>query len=120
MTTEIDGYLAKSTPETVVEPWQPRWNRHRPAYITEVDGGVIACCDALDLLRGIEKESADIVFLDPPFNLGKKYGGMRTSDDLHEVSSYLTYMQRVLRRSADVLKPGGSLFLYHLPSWAFQ
>jgi site-specific DNA-methyltransferase (adenine-specific) len=77
-------------------------------------------CDAFDLLDVVRNETADIVFLDPPFNLGKRYGAKGRKADRLAESDYLSFMQRLLERTIDVLKPGGALYLYHLPRWAFQ
>jgi site-specific DNA-methyltransferase (adenine-specific) len=76
--------------------------------------------EALDLLSEVQDETADIVFLDPPFNLGKKYGAEGRKADLLPESEYLTFMRSLLSRAIEILKPGGALYLYHLPRWAFQ
>jgi site-specific DNA-methyltransferase (adenine-specific) len=82
--------------------------------------GQIVCSDAEALLGRLKKNSADIVFLDPPFNLGKRYGSKNSSDDRRNEDEYRDFMRRILRLSVDVLKPGGALYLYHLPFWASQ
>jgi len=35
--------------------------------------GVLYCADCIDILPQIPKESIDLIFADPPFNIGKKY-----------------------------------------------
>src|SRR5256885_1469546 len=42
--------------------------------LRRVDGGQIFNGDALTFLRAVRDAVADVVFLDPPFNLGKLYG----------------------------------------------
>jgi site-specific DNA-methyltransferase (adenine-specific) len=73
--------------------------------------------DALAFLRALRDGVADIVFLDPPFNLGKEYGPLALVEaadpDVYEV-----FMRAVLKESARILAPGGALFLYHMPVWA--
>src|SRR6266704_3562894 len=92
-------------------PWAPgRLYRHP-------DGDVV-CGDALAFLNSLRDASADIIFLDPPFNLGKRYGRAPSRADRLDDSAYYAYMWQVLQRSAVVLRPGGSLFLYHVPRWA--
>lgn len=76
--------------------------------------------DALEFLRATEAESCDLVFLDPPFNLGKDYGPELISGDRMPVAEYRAWMQEILTQSVRVLSPGGALFLYHLPVWAIQ
>lgn len=80
-------------------------------------GSYLARSEALIFFRALHSEIADLVFLDPPFNLGKYYG---VAPWLEEGSSdaYELYMRQVLREAVRILKPGGALFLYHLPSWA--
>jgi site-specific DNA-methyltransferase (adenine-specific) len=82
--------------------------------------GEIVHADALELLRAIPDASADIIFLDPPFNLGKSYGKNGRRDDRLGEAQYYTYMSRVLTRAVGVLKPGGALYLYHLPRWSIR
>jgi site-specific DNA-methyltransferase (adenine-specific) len=77
-------------------------------------------CDALDLLSGLKSNSVDIVFLDPPFNLGKQYGTRSAQADSRETAEYLSFMTQVLKLSIAALKPGGALYLYHIPLWAMQ
>lgn len=83
--------------------------------IQETPNGIITCLDAITFLRSLNDESVDIIFLDPPFNLNKKYG--KISDKRND-KEYEAEINLVLERSAQVLKPGGSLFLYHIPKWA--
>ena len=60
------------------------------------------------------------MFLDPPFNLGKRYGKNGSHDDRKKEADYIQYMSRIIARSAQVLKPGGALYLYHIPKWAIR
>jgi site-specific DNA-methyltransferase (adenine-specific) len=72
------------------------------------------------MLTSLRDESADIIFLDPPFNLGKAYGRRgREADRLLE-DDYFRYLRQVLDRSVSVLKNGGALYIYHLPKWALR
>lgn len=75
--------------------------------------------DARELLATVKNETIDLVFLDPPFSLGKNYGIHGCLESLDE-SEYESAMIEVLHESVRVLKPGGSLFLYHLPRWAMR
>lgn len=75
--------------------------------------GVLCQADCLELLRALPTESVDLVFLDPPFNLGKKYG-RRVNDKLDE-AEYLAWCRMWLAESVRVLKKGGAVFVYHLP-----
>src|SRR5437773_7719360 len=46
----------------------------RPRSISHVQGGFLVNADALPFLESLKDGIASIVFLDPPFNLGKDYG----------------------------------------------
>jgi site-specific DNA-methyltransferase (adenine-specific) len=74
--------------------------------------------DALEFLKKLPDSIADLVFLDPPFNLGKAYG--RNASDHRSDSEYRKWMKSVLNESVRVLAKGGALYLYHLPAWAVE
>ena len=97
-----------------------RAHARRLGILHRVGSSQIVCTDGLDLLEALEDESADLVFLDPPFNLGKSYGARGRKGDLVEENAYFAYLWQVVQRAAAVLKPGGALFLYHLPRWALR
>ena len=94
------------------------WQREPPGEVRRLPRGDIVCCDALDFLESLRDECAQIVFMDPPFNLGKSYGCDDGHQDRRKEGDYLRYMTEVVRRSCDVLRPGGALYLYHIPRWA--
>jgi site-specific DNA-methyltransferase (adenine-specific) len=91
--------------------------RSRMKVVSTVCDGVLTCGDALMFSRALRSEIADIVFLDPPFNLGKEYGIARWLEN-GDADAYEFYMKKIIREMVRVLKPGGALFLYHLPYWA--
>jgi len=72
------------------------------------------------MLNALRDACADIVFLDPPFNLGKRYGKNGSNGDLKAEADYKAYMSAVISRSSEVLKNGGALYLYHIPKWAIR
>jgi len=82
--------------------------------------GEVLHADALQLLRALPDETADIVFLDPPFNLGKRYSKSQPSLDRKPELEYSRWLDEILAASARVLAPGGALYLYHLPVWAMR
>jgi len=96
------------------------WKGSYSGLILRMRHGEIVCDDALNFLNSLNEQCADIVFLDPPFNLGKRYGGCSEKEDRLKEDSYLKYMTAILWRSTAVLKPGGALYLYHLPKWAMR
>jgi site-specific DNA-methyltransferase (adenine-specific) len=73
----------------------------------------------MKLFAAIPDERIDTVFADPPFNLAKDYGNGKDKDDL-ENGDYLKWCYRWIDQCIRVLKPGGSIFIYNLPQWAFH
>lgn len=82
--------------------------------------GVIAEGDALAFLRSLADGSADLVFLDPPFNLGKVYAPRKANLDARSEDEYRTWMEAILTESVRILGDGGTLYLYHVPVWAMR
>jgi site-specific DNA-methyltransferase (adenine-specific) len=73
----------------------------------------------MDLLQTVGDGRIDAVFADPPFNLAKDYGNGKDKDDL-ESGDYLSWCFGWMDECIRVLKPGGSMFVYNLPQWAFH
>lgn len=96
------------------------WKSDPPGKVLRSSKGDVVCADALDCLNALVDECADIVFLDPPFNIGKRYGKNGSKGDQKKEEEYLDYMHRVIIRSAQLLKTGGALYLYHIPKWAVR
>jgi len=96
------------------------WNGTYKGAIYRHTAGEIVQDDALHCLESLREGCADIVFLDPPFNLGKRYGKNGSHHDSKKESEYIKYMEKVIARSAAVLRPGGALYLYHIPKWAIR
>lgn len=100
-----------------LRPW---WKVEPPCNLYQYPKGDIVCSDALHFLNALKEGCADIIFLDPPFNLGKKYSTVIADADRMKESEYLSYMTQIIYRSVEVLKPGGAFYLYHMPRWAVK
>lgn len=87
--------------------------KHEPIFKTKL--GCLYQADCLDLLAEMAEGSVDLVFADPPFNLGKDYG--RGIDDALAHESYLSWCDRWIAECVRVLKPGGAFYLFNLPRW---
>lgn len=74
--------------------------------------------DCLDLLATLDEGSVDLIFSDPPFNLGKDYGA-GVQDDL-ATDDYLQWCATWIKESCRVLAPGGAFWLYNLPKWNIE
>lgn len=66
------------------------------------------------LPRGV----VDLLFWDPPFNIGKSYGG--GIDDALPETYYWELLRFWLDLCTPLLKPTGSIVIYHIPQWAFH
>src|SRR5437763_2961143 len=88
-----------------------------PAFATDL--GAVYNADCFDLFSSLKDGSVDSVFADPPFNLGKDYGNGAEKDELN-TDDYLAWCSRWIGESVRVVKPGGSIFVYNLPQWAYH
>jgi len=99
----------------------PKKDVFRPRARIEIvpvgGNGFLTCADALTFSQTLQPGKADVVFLDPPFNLGKNYGVARWLEE-GDADAYEFYIKKLIREMVRILKPGGALFLYHLPYWA--
>ena len=64
--------------------------------------------DCLELLPQLPGESVDLVFADPPFNIGYEYDQY---SDRKSKADYLAWTDRWLAAAVRVLKPDGSMFV---------
>lgn len=64
--------------------------------------------DCVELLKKLKKESVDLVFADPPFNIGYKYD---VYDDTQESSEYLAWSRNWIQGVYRALKPDGTFWL---------
>jgi site-specific DNA-methyltransferase (adenine-specific) len=88
-----------------------------PAFSTDL--GAVYNTDCMNLLAVLNDGSIDTIFADPPFNLAKDYGNGKDKDDL-DSGDYLKWCYRWIDECVRALKPGGSMFVYNLPQWAFH
>jgi len=77
--------------------------------------GVLFDGDCLDVMSRVRDETVDLVFADPPFNLGKLYG-KQVNDSLAE-EQYVEWCRAWIDEGTRILRPGGAFFLYNLPRW---
>jgi site-specific DNA-methyltransferase (adenine-specific) len=87
-----------------------------PIFVTEL--GALFQGDCTELLPHFRDECVDTVFADPPFNLGKEYGG--SVSDLRNEDEYLEWCREWIDECCRILKPGGSFFLYNIPRWNIE
>jgi len=106
------------TPTGPSQLWKPATSHKR--FRTSLAHGDIYCGDALAYFHELRTGTADLIFLDPPFNLGKVYSNSRRRLDQQPKAQYQLWMSLVLQEAIRVLAPGGTLYLYHIPEWAIR
>lgn len=78
--------------------------RSEPFFETRL--GRLYNCDALDLLRSIKSESVDVIFADPPYNIGKTEW-----DEFSSMEKYLDWTEQWIREGYRILKEEGTMFV---------
>ena len=68
----------------------------------------IICGDCIELLGEVKKPFADLVFADPPFNIGYKYDKYK---DKVKSKRYIAWSRDWMAACLNVLKPGGSFYI---------
>jgi DNA modification methylase len=69
--------------------------------------------DCLEVMKKMSSESVDVIITDPPFNIGKKYGGVY--EDNKKFDEYLNWCKSWLTECIRLLKSDGSLYLFNYP-----
>jgi len=76
----------------------------------EKNGHAIIWGDAIDALNNqIPNDSIDLIFADPPYNIGKNFNGRK--DRWPSEDAYLTWSYQWLKLCISKLKPNGSLYV---------
>ena len=69
--------------------------------------------DCIKELEKIQGKSVDLIITDPPFNIGKKYGGVYKDNKKHE--EYIEWCKEWLTECIRLLQKSGSLYLFNYP-----
>lgn len=88
-------------PDIALDPSQGEIYRNADA--------VVARTDALMGLRALPDACVDLVFADPPYNIGKQFGDFK--DQWASDEEYVKWCQRWLAQCLRVMRPAGSLYL---------
>ncbi len=76
----------------------------------EKDGHIVFHGDCIEILRNkVDDESIDLIFADPPYNIGKDFGGF--IDKWEKDEQYLNWCYEWLSLCIQKLKPTGSLYV---------
>jgi SOS regulatory protein LexA len=106
----IQGILfdvIKNTDTQKITPRVEKINKDIKPLLNTVFNG-----DVMDLLRRLPDESVDMVFGDPDYNVGIKYGNNTYTKDFQE---YISWYIELTKESMRVLKKDGNLFMMNYP-----
>mgnify|MGYP000586758980 CR=1 FL=1 len=73
-----------------------------------LEANTVHCGDCLKLLEQMERGTVDLVFADPPFNIGYEYD---LYNDRRSRQEYLDWSRKWIAKVFDVLKPTGTFWL---------
>jgi site-specific DNA-methyltransferase (adenine-specific) len=95
----LDGYSPVSEVVTLSQGFSSASNSNNTLYLGS----------CIDVLPTIPDESVDLVFADPPYNIGKTFGDFKDSwpSDIQYAKWCFNWLQLLLRK----LKPTGSIYL---------
>jgi len=77
---------------------------------------IIYCGDCLNILDEVKNGSCRLVFADPPYNLGKKFGN--NSDTWETPLSYKNWCKTWIDKCIDKLTPDGSIMIMGHPRFS--
>lgn len=97
-----------------------RWVSHNSTTslshnTTPLSPNTIHCMDCLDGLRRLPHDSVDLVFADPPYNIGMDYDNGNTSLDRHE--AYYDWCSEWFKAVKRILRPGGAFYVIQYPEY---
>lgn len=79
-----------------------------PEIESHDDDSFVACGDSLSLLKLLKEKSIDLIFVDPPYNIGKNFGNNK--DHWCSVNEYITWCKSWIDECFRVLKDDGTFY----------
>ena len=88
----------------------PSFHQDFQETIFEKDGHKIYWGDSINILQNqIPNESIDLIFVDPPYNIGKNFNGLK--DKWKNEDDYLSWCYQWIDLCIQKLKPSGSMYI---------
>ncbi len=72
------------------------------------DNHLVACGDSLELLKGIKDKTIDLIFIDPPYNIGKDFGNNK--DEWESTEKYIEWCKKWIDECFRILKDDGTFY----------
>lgn len=69
---------------------------------------LVACGDSLELLKKIKDKTIDLIFIDPPYNLGKDFGNNK--DSWATTNDYIEWCKKWIDECFRILKDNGTFY----------
>lgn len=83
----------------------------------ENENSIICCGDSIKLLSNMREKSVDLIFADPPYNIGKYFGNNK--DSWSSVDEYISWCKEWIDECFRVLKDEGTFYFMtatqHMP-----
>lgn len=73
------------------------------------ENNILICSDVFEGLQSVQNESVDLIFIDPPYNIGKKFDN--TFDKWSSDEEYLNWCYKWIDVCIDKLKKTGSMYI---------
>lgn len=73
------------------------------------ESNTLICADVFEGLKSVSDESVDLVFIDPPYNIGKKFAS--TNDKWNSDEDYLDWCYKWIDICIKKLKKNGSMYI---------
>lgn len=75
-----------------------------------METNIIYCGDSLEVMKKIPNNSIDLIFADPPYNIGKKFGVGKENGDKMAKREYLLWCKRWIDECMRILKQTGTFY----------
>jgi DNA modification methylase len=73
--------------------------------------------DCVEVMKSLQAETIDMIFADPPFNIGKRYGGKSSNDNRLD---YYDWCAEWIAQGFRLLKPTGTFYLMTIARHIFR
>ncbi|MBX7169837.1 MAG: site-specific DNA-methyltransferase [Pyrinomonadaceae bacterium] len=83
----------------------PNQRLHQTDFLNQT-----VCANLFEVIDYLPKQFADLILIDPPYNLSKNFNGFKFKSSDNE--SYLEYLRSWFGKVVEFLKPNGSLYLF--------
>lgn len=84
------------------------FQKQRDVISNSNDNTCIILGDSIQILKSIKDKSVDLIFADPPYNIGKDFGNNK--DKWNSVSEYIEWCKKWINECMRILKDTGTMY----------